>query len=196
MLRETVEIVKSMWSEPDTTYEGKYFQLTGAQCDPKPRAATAPADLDRWWRRAAHAAGRRPSCRPLELRRQARTSSAHKCDVLKEHCTAVGRDYDEIARPGRPRCSSARTSDEIVDGGSRSVLGRAVRLVARRATSWARPSRLPRRSRPTSTSAAPGFVAWCSDYPDTESMRLFAEQVIPEVPLTSRLRLSPRRPAR
>ena len=25
-----------------------------------------------------------------------------------------------------------------------------------------------------------GFVPWCSDYPDTETLRLFAEQVIPE----------------
>ena len=24
-----------------------------------------------------------------------------------------------------------------------------------------------------------GFFPWCSDYPDTETMRLFAEQVIP-----------------
>src|SRR6476469_6977652 len=36
MLRETVEIVKAMWSDPDVTYEGRYFNLQGAQCDPKP----------------------------------------------------------------------------------------------------------------------------------------------------------------
>ncbi len=26
-----------------------------------------------------------------------------------------------------------------------------------------------------------GFYPWCSDYPDTETLRLFAEQVIPRV---------------
>ena len=36
MLRETVEIVKLMWTEPDTTYEGRFFSMDGAQCDPKP----------------------------------------------------------------------------------------------------------------------------------------------------------------
>jgi alkanesulfonate monooxygenase SsuD/methylene tetrahydromethanopterin reductase-like flavin-dependent oxidoreductase (luciferase family) len=25
-----------------------------------------------------------------------------------------------------------------------------------------------------------GFYPWCSDYPDTQTMRLFAEQVIPQ----------------
>ncbi|MEA3055986.1 MAG: hypothetical protein QOD30_1418, partial [Actinomycetota bacterium] len=24
-----------------------------------------------------------------------------------------------------------------------------------------------------------GFIPWCADYPDTESLRLFAEKVIP-----------------
>ncbi|MBV9285426.1 MAG: LLM class flavin-dependent oxidoreductase, partial [Acidimicrobiia bacterium] len=36
MLRETVEIVKAMWTEPDVSYKGKFFTLDGAQCDPKP----------------------------------------------------------------------------------------------------------------------------------------------------------------
>ena len=35
-MAETVEIVTSMWSQPETTYEGRYYQLDRAQCDPKP----------------------------------------------------------------------------------------------------------------------------------------------------------------
>ena len=58
MLREAVEIVRSMWTQPHTIYEGSYYNLQGAQCDPKPLAAAAPAHLDRWRRRAAHVARR------------------------------------------------------------------------------------------------------------------------------------------
>ncbi|NBU06904.1 MAG: LLM class flavin-dependent oxidoreductase [Acidimicrobiia bacterium] len=36
MLRECVEIVKSMWSEKETTYHGKYYTLDRGNCDPKP----------------------------------------------------------------------------------------------------------------------------------------------------------------
>jgi len=36
MLRETVEIVKMMWSQEEATYEGKYYQTSRANCDPKP----------------------------------------------------------------------------------------------------------------------------------------------------------------
>ncbi|MEY2523327.1 MAG: hypothetical protein QOJ66_1892, partial [Ilumatobacteraceae bacterium] len=42
MLRECVEIVKSMWSEPETTYQGKYYQLSRANCDPKPLQSPHP----------------------------------------------------------------------------------------------------------------------------------------------------------
>ena len=34
MLRETVEIVKMMWSQEEATYEGKYYQTSRANCDP------------------------------------------------------------------------------------------------------------------------------------------------------------------
>ena len=39
MLRECVEIVKMMWSQEETTYDGKYYQLVRANCDPKPLQA-------------------------------------------------------------------------------------------------------------------------------------------------------------
>ena len=42
MLRESVEIVKSMWTQADTTYEGKHYTLHGAQCDPKPLQSPHP----------------------------------------------------------------------------------------------------------------------------------------------------------
>ena len=41
-MAETVEIVTSMWSQPETTYEGKYFRLERAQCDPKPVQSPRP----------------------------------------------------------------------------------------------------------------------------------------------------------
>ena len=34
VLRETVEIVKALWSEPDVSYAGKHFTLDGAQSAP------------------------------------------------------------------------------------------------------------------------------------------------------------------
>ena len=37
-----VEIVTSMWTQPETTYKGKYYQLSRANCDPKPLQSPHP----------------------------------------------------------------------------------------------------------------------------------------------------------
>ena len=45
VLRETVEVVRSLWTEPETSYAGKWFRLDGAQCDPKPLQQPPPPIL-------------------------------------------------------------------------------------------------------------------------------------------------------
>src|SRR5688572_7407324 len=95
MLRETVEIVRSMWTEPKTKYEGRYYQLAGAECDPKPVQQPHPPI----WiggggeQLTLRVVARHADCsnfggKPHEWE--------HKRDVLREHCKAVGRDPDEI----------------------------------------------------------------------------------------------------
>ena len=42
MLRETVQIVRSMWTEPETSFDGEYYKLSRAQCDPKPLQSPHP----------------------------------------------------------------------------------------------------------------------------------------------------------
>ena len=177
VLRETVEIVKSMWSEPDTTYEGKYFRLKGAQCDPKPVQQPHPpiwigGGGEQLTLRvvARHADRSNFGGKPHEF--------AHKCEVLKSHCEAVGRDYDEIAKTWSPEVFVRESEQEIIDGGTRSFFGepfeswRAGNLVGT-------PEQVAEKVQAYADLGCTGFVPWCSDYPDTESMRLFAEKVIP-----------------
>ena len=51
------------------------------------------------------------------------TSSRHKTEVLQEHCKAVGRDYDEIAKTWSPEVFVRETEQEVIDAGSRSFWG-------------------------------------------------------------------------
>jgi len=93
-LRETVELLKRMWTEPSVSYQGKYIQTSNLVCEPKPvrvppiliggagekvtlKLAAQHADI--WNNLAGHQA-------TLE----------RKIGVLKEHCTAVGRDPESI----------------------------------------------------------------------------------------------------
>jgi F420-dependent oxidoreductase-like protein len=178
VLRETVEIVKLMWSEPDAGYEGRFFTIRGAQCDPKPLQRPHPpvwigGGGEQLTLRvvAHHATHSNFGGKPHEF--------AHKCEVLKGHCAAVGRDYDEITKTWSPEVFIREDEREIVEGGTRSFWGepfdswRAGNLVGT-------PEQVAERLRVYADLGCGGVVPWCSDYPESETLRLFAEQVMPE----------------
>ncbi len=177
-LRETVEIVKQMWTEPDATYAGEVYSVDGAQCDPKPLQHPHPPIL-------IGGGGEQ-----LTLRVVARLANrsnfggkphewAHKCEVLKGHCAEVGRDYDEIEKTWSPEILIRETEAEIVEGGSRSFWGepfdswRAGNLVGT-------VEQVCEKIQTYRDMGCTGFLPWCSDYPDTETVRLLAEKVAPQ----------------
>jgi F420-dependent oxidoreductase-like protein len=179
VLRETVEIVKAMWSEPDVTYEGKHFQLAGAQCDPKPLQRPHPQILiggggEQLTLRvvARHADASNFGGKPHEW--------AAKAEVLKGHCAAVGRDYDEIQKTWAPEIFIRETEAEVTAAGTRSFIGEPVE-------SWTAgnlvgtPEQVATKIQQYVDMGCTGFYPWCSDYPETETVRLFAEQVIPQL---------------
>jgi len=98
-VKETLEIIKNMWTEEKASYKGKYYSVNEAVCEPKPvqkphppitiggigeklmsKVAAQHADRYDW--------GYVPS---LELYK-------HKLDVLESHCKAVGRNFNEIEK--------------------------------------------------------------------------------------------------
>jgi len=173
VLRETVEIVTALWSEPDVTYEGKHFTLKGAQCDPKPLQQPRPEVL-------VGGGGEQ-----LTLRVVARLADAanfggkphewqHKAEVLQQHCRDVGRDYDEIRKTISSEVFIRETEKEVRDAGSMSFWGEP-------AESWragnlvGTPEQVAEMIRTYVDLGCTGFYPWCSDYPDTETLRLFAQ---------------------
>jgi F420-dependent oxidoreductase-like protein len=173
ILRETVEIVKAMWSEPDVSYKGKHFDLEGAQCDPKPVQQPHPQILiggggEQLTLRvvARHADASNFGGKPDEF--------AHKCEVLQQHCKDVGRDYDEIQKTWSPEVFICETEQEIADAGSRSFWGEPME-------SWAAgnlvgtPEQVADKIKTYIDLGCTGFYPWCSDYPETDTTRLFAQ---------------------
>ncbi len=178
MLRETVEIVKLMWTEPDATYEGRHFTVRGAQCDPKPlQQPTPPIWIGGGGEQltlrvvARHATHSNFGGKPDEF--------AHKCEVLKGHCAAVGRDYDEITKTWSPEVFIRPTEQEILDAGTRSFWGEPFE-------SWrdgnlvGTPEQVAEKLGRYRDLGCGGVVPWCSDYPDQQSLRLLASDVLPE----------------
>ena len=178
MMRETVEIVRSMWSEPDTTYDGRHFSVAGAQCDPKPLQDPHPpiwigGGGEQLTLRvvARHATHSNFGGSPEEW--------THKSEVLADHCRGVGRDFGEITRTWSPEVCIRSTEAEIVDGGSRSFWGEPFESW-RDANLVGTPEQVCEKLAHYRDLGCGGIVAWCADYPEDESLRLLASDVMPE----------------
>ncbi|HVA74975.1 MAG TPA: LLM class F420-dependent oxidoreductase [Acidimicrobiales bacterium] len=94
-LEEAIQICLQMWSDDNGPYEGRHYQLEATLCSPQPVSRPRPRLL-------IGGSGERKT---LRLVAQYADSCnlfggpeevAHKVDVLRRHCDAVGRDPNEI----------------------------------------------------------------------------------------------------
>lgn len=177
-MAEAVEIVVGLWTQESFSYDGRYYQLDRAQCDPKPIQARPQVLIG--------GGGEK-----LTLRKVARLADASnfggkphefkaKCDILREHCKDVGRDYDEIEKTWSPEVFIRETEQEVAESTVGSLWGE-------QRESWqagnlvGTPEQVAEKIKAYVDLGCTGFYPWCSDYPSTQTMTLLARKVIPEV---------------
>ncbi|HUF97302.1 MAG TPA: LLM class F420-dependent oxidoreductase [Ilumatobacter sp.] len=178
MLDETVQIVTSMWTQAETTFAGDYYHVKRAQCDPKPLQQPRPPV---WIGGGGE---------QLTLRTVAKYADcsnfggppamwAHKRDVLRDHCVSVGRDPDDIRMTWSPEIFIRETEAEVDAVGSLGVWGPAV-------DEW-RANNLVGTVEQVAAKmetyvelGCGGFIPWCADYPDTQTLELLATEIMPE----------------
>jgi F420-dependent oxidoreductase-like protein len=95
-LEETLQICLQMWSDNDGPYQGKHYQLERTLNSPQALTKPHPPIM-------IGGGGERKTLRFVARYAQACNlfpgpDLAHKLDVLREHCEAEGRDYDEIEK--------------------------------------------------------------------------------------------------
>jgi F420-dependent oxidoreductase-like protein len=95
-LEETLQICLQMWSGDESPYQGKHYQLERPLNYPKALSAPHPPIL-------IGGGGERKTLRFVAKYAQACNlfpgpDLARKLDVLRAHCDAEGRDYDEIQK--------------------------------------------------------------------------------------------------
>jgi F420-dependent oxidoreductase-like protein len=97
-LEEAIQIIRKMWTEePTASFNGKYYQIHNAYCNPKPIQKPSPPIL-------VGGSGERKTLKIVAKYADACNlfGSAEilkrKLNILKEHCKSVGRDYDTILK--------------------------------------------------------------------------------------------------
>ena len=126
ILEETLQIAKQMWSGKRDPYNGKHHQLAEPICSPQPISKPHPKIL-------IGGMGEKKTLRLVAQYADACNLFAyggleainHKLKVLKKHCEAIGRPYDEIERTAlsTANLSSGNMSIEDVIGMCKGLAG-------------------------------------------------------------------------
>ena len=97
-LDEAIRVIRKMWTdEPYTSFNGKYYQIRNAYCNPKPIQKPSPPIL-------VGGSGERKTLKIVAKYADACNlfgspeTVKKKLDILKEHCKSVGRDYSSILK--------------------------------------------------------------------------------------------------
>jgi alkanesulfonate monooxygenase SsuD/methylene tetrahydromethanopterin reductase-like flavin-dependent oxidoreductase (luciferase family) len=172
-LKDTLEIVRRMWTESPASYQGKYYQITEAYCEPRPdpvppimiggggekRTLRLVAQYADWW----NINDGRPSV------------YEHKLSVLRNHCDAVGRDETTILKtwsgeaialaPTEAEAQRIAAASPYNTPGSNAIIG-APAQVAEQIQAF--------------LDLGVGYViVRLLDFPRTDGIELFAREVMP-----------------
>jgi F420-dependent oxidoreductase-like protein len=97
-LEEAIQIIRKMWTEePAATFNGKYYQISNAYCNPKPVQKPSPPIM-------VGGSGELHTLKIIAKYADAcnlfgsAETIKRKLSILREHCKSVGRDYDSILK--------------------------------------------------------------------------------------------------
>ncbi|HTI15621.1 MAG TPA: LLM class F420-dependent oxidoreductase [Dictyobacter sp.] len=124
---EACEIIKRLWTEKSATFEGRYYQIKDAYCEPKPIQKLPPFVIG--------GGGEK-----LTLRMVARYADIwnipggsvevfkNKSAILDEHCAAIGRNPAEITRSIQVAINPANwnetreTAESLIEVGATHII--------------------------------------------------------------------------
>lgn len=169
-MAEAIRLMRALWTQAPATFEGTYYRVKDAYCEPRPDPVPpiliggdgeryllrAVAELADWWL---------PYARTTEVLRR-------KLDVLAEHCRAVGRDPAAIRKAYTFVCYLDRDRD--------AALRRAGKAVERETPAFAGdPADLRRYLQERVELGFELFPLVFPSFPETDDMRLFVDEVLP-----------------
>ncbi len=171
-LEETIEIVKLLWTTSPASYAGRHYRIDNAYCHPQPdplppvmvggggeqltlRVVAKHAD---WWNM--------PGGTPQAF--------AHKLGVLREHCAAVGRDFEAI----RKTISLSTIAIHHSEAEAR-LQGQATPYAQNRVSLAGTPDQMAALLQEYVDVGVELFQIRIADFPQTAGMELFIQEVLP-----------------
>ncbi len=183
-LGEALEVITLLWTKKKATYQGKYYSLKDAVCEPKPiqtphlpitvggsgekhalRVTAKYADRFDW--------GFLPSLDEYK----------HKLGVLKNHCKSVGRDFGEIEKSCWPsgQILVAKDPDELSQKIAKFKPSNIGLEEFKKSTLAVTPRECQEHLQVYMDLDVSYFMLYFADLPSLEGLKLFAKAVINKI---------------
>ncbi len=187
MLGEGVEIMQRMWTEDEVHHNGPHYTLNGAICRPRP---LQQPHIPFWIAGGGEKLTLNVAARYASYTNFAETLEEfdHKSDVLKDHCEAVGTDFDAIVRSTNFNVVCEETEAAVEDriawikNHHRPFLseGRAERVGEIYRAMAGTPEQLADKLRPWAAAGMSYAITYFAESAyDTAGIERFAREVIP-----------------
>jgi F420-dependent oxidoreductase-like protein len=175
-LEEAVQIIRGMWTQERTSFDGQYYRIREAYCNPKPIQKPHPPIM-------VGGGGERETLRIVAKYADACNifgspdTVRRKLGILREHCKSVGRDYDTILK--------TKLGHIIIDREQRSLeqtvakrFGNVPEQTRNEMVTFGQPEDIRRQIEAFRDAGIDYFI--CNFEPDheLEAIRLFADEVV------------------
>ncbi len=186
-LEEYIRILQLMWREEVASFEGRYFTIKGARCDPKPVRGTIPLwiggggikrtiPLVARYADGANFSGELPDFKT-------------RVDALRAHCESNARDFADV-RVSLPVDVAIAADRESAQRQMDFHHGRLQRQdlsafegapLVYSVDAIGTPEDVIEVLTPYLREGATDLAVWFADFPDTAGMELFAREVLPRL---------------
>jgi F420-dependent oxidoreductase-like protein len=179
-MQETIEILKKMWTQEKTSYDGKNYRIINAVCEPKPLQKPYPpitvgGSGEKYTLNVTAKYANRFDFGFLQDIEQFK----HKLEVLENHCKRVGRDYTEIEKSCWPggQILLEETPEKIDHVVQRFMPKNLSREDFEKCSLVGSPEECVGKIKSFRDLGVTNFMLFFGDLPDLCSLRLFAETV-------------------
>jgi F420-dependent oxidoreductase-like protein len=179
MLDEACHILRSLWTQESTTFEGKHYQLKDAHLEPKPLQEHLPLVIG--------GSGERRTLRIVAEHADIWNTFfgdldryKHLVDVLGNHCADVGRDPNDVRKSVTFRAVLA-DSEAAAQERSQEIFGGPPPERARNMYVIGTPEQCVEALKPYAEAGAGDFLLGSMSPYDWQTVELVAKQVAPAI---------------
>lgn len=171
-MEEVIQICQKLWTDSPANFDGKYYRIEDAYCSPQPNPM--PPLL-------VGGGGEQLTLRVVakyadiwNIPGGSFENYRHKLSVLRGHCEAVGRDYDEIVKSWSAEAIALAPTNAEAEAIAQATPYQNHPIVGD-------PNRVAEQLQPFLDIGVTYLIVRLVDFPKMNGMKLFVEEVMPRL---------------